>query len=123
MGGPQITKDAWRASKEYAAWADVPNKIQHAEYNATYQKWRNDYANYTNLALTRGPFDRRKLGRHSVSCGCGGQYQAHNRHFIRRHENSKKHLKWVEEQKNKKPKKPNYPPPPPPKRVVCEFLW
>ncbi len=118
MGGPQTTRDAWRASKEYEKWANVINKSKHAEYHAEYQLWRNHYANYPNSDA----LERRKLGQNSVRCGCGGQYKTTYKCFLKRHEDCSRHRKWVEEQKNKKPKKKLIIKPKP-KRVVCKFLW
>jgi len=106
MGGEWTTANAWRASKEYAPWANVDKKISHPEYNKTYQQWRSYY-------LKGAPQPRTKTRQYlTVSCECGGNFKFYSR---RPHFKTKKHTKWVEEQKNQKPKIE--------REVVCKFLW
>jgi len=105
MGGEWKRRNAWRASKEYEPWANVPKPSTYIEYRNTYQRWR-----------TTQDLPPKKM----KHCGCGGLFQAHNKHFVKRHNETAKHRLWEKEQENKKPKRMIIYPK---KRVVCKFLW
>jgi len=98
-------RNAWRASKEYEPWANVPKPSTYSEYRNTYQRWR-----------TTQDLPPPKI----FHCECGASIQAPRPTSINRHNKTAKHCLWEKEQKNKKPKKMTIRPK---KRVVCKFLW
>jgi hypothetical protein len=126
MGGPQTTKDAWRASAEYQEWANIEHPSLNPLYKNAYQLWRNKYIETHNvvcaprkLYIKKIPKEKKKkVGppkqnhENSTQCGCGGWLGNSN---TTRHARSIRHIRWEEDKQIKKQKQE--------REVVCKFMW